>query len=204
LALSETALLDQCRRGNANAFERLVAQYEKKVYNLAFRMVGNHEDASDIAQEAFLKVYTSLDQFRGESSFSTWLYRVVSNACLDELRRRARHRVVSIDTPVSVDDPSPRQIPSNDPEPGHEIEKAEVQTAVQEGIKELPDDHRIILVLRDIQGLSYEEIAQVLDMPLGTVKSRLNRARLGLRDRLLGLELFSTLGVRTGERGESR
>ncbi len=204
MALSETALIDQCRGGNSSAFEKLVGLYEKKVYNLAFRMVGNHEDASDIAQEAFLKVYTSLDQFRGESSFSTWLYRVVSNACLDELRRRARHKVVSIDTPVSPEDPSPRQIPSNDPEPGHRIEKAEVRESVQQGIKELPDDHRIILVLRDIQGLSYEEIAQILNMPLGTVKSRLNRARLGLRDRLQGMELFSTLGVRTGERGESR
>lgn len=204
MALSEAALLDECRRGNASAFEKLVVLYEKKVYNLAFRMVGNHEDASDIAQEAFLKVYTSLDQFRGESSFSTWLYRVVSNACLDELRHRARHKVVSIDTPVSPEDPSPRQIPSKDPEPGHGIERAEVSNAVQQGIKELPDDHRIILVLRDIQGLSYEEIAQVLNMPLGTVKSRLNRARLSLRDRLQSMELFSTLGVRTGERGESR
>ena len=204
MALGEAALLDQCRRGNAGAFERLVALYENKVYNLAFRMVGNYEDASDIAQEAFLKVYTSLDQFRGESSFSTWLYRVVSNACLDELRRRARHRAISIDTPVSAEDPSTRQIPSGDPEPGHAIERAEVRTAVQQGIMELPDDHRIILVLRDIHGLSYEEIAQVLDMPLGTVKSRLNRARLGLRDRLQGTELFTTRGVRTGERGESR
>lgn len=202
--MPEELLLEQCRKGNASAFEDLVSRYEKKVFNLAFRLTGNREDAQDISQEAFLKVLTSVKDFRGDSSFSTWLYRVVTNTCLDEIRRRSRRKEVSLDAPIAPDDPSPRQVAADGPEPGADLERSEVQQAVQQGILELAEDHRIILVLRDIQGLSYGEIAEVLGISLGTVKSRLNRARLSLKQRLSRTELFRDLGVRTGERGNSR
>lgn len=204
MALSEDALVEQCRRGDSGAFEQLVARYEKKVFNLAYRLTGNRNDADDIAQEAFLKVYTSLREFRGEASFSTWLYRVVSNACLDELRKRSRRRAVSLDNPISPDDPSPRQTPSDRPEPGDSLERAEVRAAVQRGIASLSPDHKIVLVLRDIQGMPYETISEALRMPVGTVKSRLNRARSSLKQKLSETELFRDAGVRTGERGEGR
>jgi RNA polymerase sigma-70 factor (ECF subfamily) len=204
LAVTEEALITQCRKGSTAAFEQLVERYEKRVYNLAYRLTGNREDASDIAQEAFLKVYTSLNDFRGESSFSTWLYRVVSNACLDELRKRSRRKVVSFDNPYPGEDDSPRQLPSDDPEPSADMERIEEKEAVQRGINELSDDHRMIIIMRDIQDMSYEDIASVLGLSIGTVKSRLNRARLSLRDHLSSMELFSDRGVRTGERGDDR
>ncbi len=203
LAVSEEDLIEQCRKGDASAFEQIVALYEKRVYNLAYRLTGNHDDAQDMAQEAFVKVWASLKEFRGDSSFSTWLYRIVSNACLDELRRRSRRRTVSLDAPVGDEGPA-RQVPSDEPELGYGMERDEVRRAVQQGIRGLSDHHKMIIVLRDIQGMSYEQIAEALDISLGTVKSRLNRARLSLRDRLSEMELFEEMSVRTGERGDRR
>lgn len=190
---SETGLIERCRAGDQQAFDELVTRYERRVYSLAFRMTGNVEDANDLAQEAFVRVFTALPGFKGESSFSTWLYRIVTNVCLDELRRRGRQAVVSIDQPVLREDGAlVRQTADPNGGPLDRLERTEVRQAVQLGISMLQPDHRAVLILRDLQGLSYEEIAVALGCSLGTVKSRLNRSRLALRDRLAGMELFRT------------
>lgn len=203
--MQEEALIASCRTGNTKAFERLVTLYEKKVFNLAFRMTGSLEDARDITQDAFIKVYTSLRDFRGDSAFSTWLFRIVSNMCLDELRRRRRRTFMSIDEPIQQSDGEiPRQLADPLADPEQAVERRDLKRAVHEAILNLSEDHRLIIVLRDLQGFTYEEIASMLDCSLGTVKSRLNRARMALRKALQDKELFATGGVKTGERGVGR
>lgn len=197
MRLEEQALLARAQAGDVQAFERLVAAYERKVYNLAYRLTGNHDDASDVAQEALIKVYTSLGDFRGDSSFSTWLYRVVSNACLDELRRRKRQRATSLDAPVATDDGGlARQLPASGDGPEEALARKELQATVQMAIQALDEEHRVVIILRDIQGHSYQEIADYLGLSLGTVKSRLNRARAALQKKFSELELFGPNFVR--------
>lgn len=163
--------------GDEEAFAQLVALHEKKVYNLALRMCGNPEDAWDAAQEAFLAAWRGLPAFRGEAGFSTWLYRLTSNAAIDLLRRTKRQRGES-----SLDDEA-LGIDAVDraPSPQERAEESELRGAVTEGLARLTDSHRQALVLREVQELSYEEIAQVLEVDLGTVKSRISRARSALR-----------------------
>ena len=197
LVSREDLLVQRCKRGEAGAFDELVRLYEKKVYNLAFRLSGNRDDAYDLAQEAFLRVYNAVRDFRGQSSFSTWLYRVVTNVCLDQLRSRARHPVTSLDEPLSTEKGElPRQITDDGLDPEEEIERLELKAAVQKGIDSLKGEYRTIIVLRDIQDLPYEDIADILNLSLGTVKSRLNRARLALRGILSDMELFREDDVR--------
>ncbi len=204
--MDENELIRRCQKGDLAAFDDLVRVYEKKVYNLAYRMSGNHEDANDLSQEAFLRVFQSLKDFRGQSSFSTWLYRVVSNVCLDELRQRGRRLTVSIDEPVSSDkgETMQRQLADNAPPPDELAERREVREVVQAAIGELSEEYRVVIVLRDLRDLSYQEIAEVLDCSLGTVKSRLNRARLALKEKLSQLELFSSPVVYTGGRAAAK
>lgn len=163
--------------GDEDAFAQLVALHEKKVYNLALRMCGNPEDAWDAAQEAFLSAWRGLPAFRGEAGFSTWLYRLTSNAAIDQLRRTRRQRGES-----SLDDES-LGIDAIDrtPSPQERAEESELRGAVTAGLARLSDSHRQALVLREVQELSYEEIASVLEVDLGTVKSRISRARSALR-----------------------
>ena len=203
--MGEELLVARCRKGNPEAFEELVGLYEKRVYNLAFRMTGNVEDARDITQEAFVKVYSSLSKFRGDSSFSTWLFKIVSNMCLDELRRRRRRFFVSLDEPLQQEDGEmPRQMPDLKADPEREVEQRQIQAMVHRGILALTEDHRMVIVLRDLQGFSYEEIAEMLDCSLGTVKSRLNRARLALRQQLQERELFLPDDVQSDRREGGR
>lgn len=197
MSLEEQALLARAQAGDVQAFERLVAAYERKVYNLAYRLTGNHDDASDVAQEALIKVYTSLGDFRGDSSFSTWLYRVVSNACLDELRRRKRQRATSLDEPLATDDGAlARQLAASGDGPEEALARKELRATVQLAIQNLDEEHRVVIILRDIQGHSYQEIADYLGLSLGTVKSRLNRARAALQKKFSELELFGPNFVR--------
>lgn len=163
--------------GDEDAFAQLVALHEKKVYNLALRMCGNPEDAWDAAQEAFLSAWRGLPAFRGEAGFSTWLYRLTSNAAIDQLRRTRRQRGES-----SLDDEA-LGIDAIDrtPSPQERAEESELRGAVTAGLARLSDSHRQALVLREVQELSYEEIASVLEVDLGTVKSRISRARSALR-----------------------
>lgn len=198
MGLNEEALLKRAREGDVEAFETLTAAYERKVYNLAYRLTGNHDDASDVAQEALLKVFTSLPEFRGDASFSTWLYRVVSNTCLDELRRRKRQRAVSLDEPLYMENGEgvSRQWADESDGPEEALARRELQATVQQAISLLEEEHRVILVMRDIEDLSYQEIADALQLSLGTVKSRLNRARAALQKKFSELELFGPKIVR--------
>ena len=186
--MTEQQLLQAARRGREDAFEELVRLYEKRVYHLALRMCGNAEDAYEIAQEAFLSVWKGLRFFRGESSFSTWLYRLTSNAAIDFLRRQRRQgadgpSLDDEDTFVEVADPSPS--------PHQQAETLELRQALVQGLNTLSPEHRQVLLLRELQGLSYEEIAACLELDLGTVKSRIARAREKLRKYLLSSGNFS-------------
>ncbi len=163
--------------GDEDAFAQLVALHEKKVYNLALRMCGDPEDAWDAAQEAFLSAWRGLPSFRGEAGFSTWLYRLTSNAAIDLLRRNKRQR-----GEASLDDEN-LGIDAVDraPSPQEQAEAAELRGAVTAGLFRLSDAHRQALILREVQGPRYEEIAAALAVDMGTVKSRISRARSALR-----------------------
>ena len=173
----ELAVIRRVQRGDANAFEYLVAAYEKNVYNLALRMTGNPEDAEDMAQEAFLKAYSSLDSFRGDSKFSVWLYRIVSNLCLDLLRAKQRRPVQSLTVENDEGEVDELEISDEHFSPEKLLDRKLTRESVQRGLASLPDDSRQILLLRELQGMSYEEIGEALGLEPGTVKSRIFRAR---------------------------
>ncbi len=180
---SDSVLVDLARRGDIDAFEQLIARYESRVFTIAYRYTGNYADASDLAQEAFIRVYRSISSFRGDSSLLTWLTRVVTNVCKDELRRRAKQKIVSIEEMAEkgqVSEAEPRQKPLEE-----EVLAKEWQEEVQQILGSLTHEHRVVIVMRDVQGYSYEEIAGFLECSLGTVKSRLNRARQILKNKLL-------------------
>ena len=173
----EAAIIKQVLEGDVNAFEGLVKEYEKNVYNLARRMTGDPEDAADMAQDAFIKAYSSLSSFRGDSKFSVWLFRIVSNLCLDFLRSRKRRPTVSLSAESDEGEDMEFDIADESQSPETLLEQKLTREAVRRGLDSLPPEQRQILLLREIQGLSYEEIAQVLELETGTVKSRIFRAR---------------------------
>lgn len=179
---ADEILVVRAQKGDQAALAELITRYERKTYNLAYRLMGNHADASDAAQEALVRVYTRLHNFRGDSAFSTWLFRVVTNTCLDELRRRGRLRHTSLDNPLPAEEGAvPRQTTDEADGPTERAERREVQAAVRRAINRLPEDYRVVVVMRDLHDLSYHEIAAVLGTSLGTIKSRLHRARQALR-----------------------
>lgn len=167
--------------GDISRFEDLVRANEKMVYNLCLRMLGDEQDALDASQEAFFKAYRSLGSFRGGSLFSTWLYRLASNVCLDMLRKRPATEELSLEDEDEFD----RLFRDPRPSPQQELERKEVRQTVAEALKELPDEFRQAVVLRDVNGLSYEEIGRITGLEQGTVKSRIYRARKKLADALL-------------------
>lgn len=180
---NERVLLEKARNGDVEAFERLIEGYQKRVYNIALRMIGNPEDANDLAQEVFIRIFKSIGSFKEQSAFSTWIYRITTNVCLDELRRRKNRNVISLDEEVQVDDGGmQRQIASDKPQPDQLLEQAEMKRMVLAAINTLKDEHKTAIILRDIQGFSYEEIANIVKCPEGTVKSRINRARQALKE----------------------
>ena len=201
----EAAIVRKVLGGDANAFETLVLEYEKNVYNIALRMTGNSEDAADMTQEAFIKAYNSLQSFRGDSKFSVWLYRIVSNVCLDFLRSKNRRPTVSLS--VEDDDGEDAQLDVADESQSPELlrDRKLTRDSVRRGLDSLPPDYRQILLLREIQGLSYDEIAQALSLEVGTVKSRIFRARKRLCTFLIddgNISDFSSSGKMKG--GESQ
>ncbi len=169
----ERALIDHVLDGETEQFEKLVKAHEKGVYNLALRMLGNEQDALDASQEAFFRAYRSLDRFRGDSKFSVWLYRVTGNVCLDMLRKAGRRRESSLTDEDGEDMP----LPDERSDPQRELEKKELRRAVQRNLTKLEPGFRQALVLRDVNGLTYDEIARVTGLEAGTVKSRIFRAR---------------------------
>lgn len=184
---NEKLLLGRAKAGDIPAFEQLIEGYQKKVFNIAYRMLGNYDDANEIAQEVFIRVFKSISKFKEESAFSTWIYRITTNTCLDELRKRKNRKVISLDEDVKYDDIEiKRQIVDDKPTPDVIAEKNEVRQAVKKAIDSLSEDHRLVIVLRDLQDLPYDEIARTTGVPEGTVKSRINRARNELKQILKG------------------
>ena len=173
----EQKLIARVIAGDPDAFEPLVEENQTRVYHLALRLMGNEADAADAAQEAMIRAYTSLSSFRGESRFSVWLYRLANNVCLDMLRRQKRQNSVPLQTADGDGEETDSDIPDETWSPERILEKAEDVRAVREAIAALPEDLRRILTLREIGALSYEELAAELGLELGTVRSRLNRAR---------------------------
>lgn len=188
----EKSLIERCKQGDPSAFNELIQRYEKQVFNLAYRLTGNYDDANDVASDTFVRIYNSIGKFRGDAAFSTWLYRIVTNVYLDTRKRRLAHPHSSLEEYLELEDGSlTRQIEDPLPGPQHNVEERERYEILQAAISELPEFQRIIIVLYHIQELPYEDIAEILDMPLGTVKSRLNRARRALREKLASQrELF--------------
>ena len=169
--------LDRLRAGDALAFEELVMTYQHRVFGVALRMLGNRAEAEEVAQEAFVRAHRALGAFRGDAKLSTWLYAITSRLCLNRLASGERRLVrQGEDALLRLSDAGPR--------PDAALERRELETALGRAIAELPEDRRIVMVLRDLEGLSYEEIAEVLELPLGTVRSRLHRARADLKEKL--------------------
>lgn len=188
-ALQERQWVEAARQGDQDAFEQLVRAYEKRVFALTLRMCGNPEDAAEAAQEAFLAVWQGLKFFRGESSFSTWLYRLASNACVDLLRREGRHRAAA---GPSLDDKELRlETVDPAPTPQEAAERAELRRQIENGLRALPAEYRQVLILREMHQLSYEEIGQTLSLDPGTVKSRISRGRKRLQKYLMASGNFS-------------
>lgn len=183
--MDEESLIASAQRGNLDAFNELVLAYEDQVYNLAYRIMGDPASASDATQEAFISAFQHIDGFRGKypSSFKSWLMRIVSNACYDELRRRKRHPTTSIED-FEIDKEANPALVSESEGPEEHALRDEMAHVIQTGIRTLPPDQRVTLVLADVQGYSYQEVAEATNAPLGTVKSRLARARGKLRDYL--------------------
>ena len=179
--MTEPELIARAKQGDHSAFEQLVRENEKRIYNLTLRMVGNPEDALDLSQEAFLNAWKGLASFKGDSAFSTWLYRLASNACLDFLRSKKR-RQDTTGSPLSLDDEEAPPPPADDSSrPDLQLERKERVQALHRALDGLPIHHKQVLVMRELSGLSYQEISDTLNLDLGTVKSRLTRARLALK-----------------------
>jgi RNA polymerase sigma-70 factor (ECF subfamily) len=184
-AMNEPALIESARKGDIDAFNTLVITYQHQVYNVAYRIMGDEAAAADATQEAFISAYKHMGSFRGES-FKSWIYRIVTNACYDELRRRKRKPTTSLEALVDESDTEIEyDVPDGQAGPEERMERREMAEVIQAGIQTLPEDQRAALVLSDVQGMSYEEIAAITGANLGTVKSRLSRARAKLRDYLL-------------------
>lgn len=180
--MDERELIARLQKRDEAAFEELIRQYEKKVYTLCFRMCGNSEDAEEAAQDAFLALWRGIDRFRQESSLSTWIYHLATNACIDTLRRRKKQSgSVSLDDEELFVDAV-----DTSPQPQETVEHRETQKLLQEGLSALPEEYRKVLILREIEGLSYTEIAESASIKLGTVKSRISRGRSLLRNFLSG------------------
>ena len=183
--MTEKELITRAQKGDRDAFGQLVLAHQNKVFTLCVHMLGSREEAEDMAQEAFLKAWGSLGGFRAESSFATWMHRLTTNLCLDHLRKQTRRQNVAVT--VSLDDeeaviPEPAD-PGSDPQ--RELERNERQRSLAKALRGLSEHHRRALVMREVSGMSYQEIADALELDLGTVKSRIARAREALRKRLL-------------------
>lgn len=189
MELDERKLIERASGGDSAAFNHLMETHERRMYAVALRMCGNREDAQDCLQDAMLRVYRALNGFKGQSTFSTWVYRITMNTCLDELRRKKNKQNASLDSLLDAGW-SPKD-EDNTPEK-HAIQR-EMKERLHNAIRDLPEDMRSAVVLRDIHGLSYDEIAQTLNINVGTIKSRISRGREKLRAELKGIsELFDT------------
>lgn len=185
----ENSLIDRAIKGDDGAFTLLMQKHEGRMYSLSLRMCSNPDDAMDCVQNAMLRIYKSLSSFKRQSAFSTWIYRITMNSCLDELRRKKSRSAVSLDVLLETG-----WAPADKSSPERETEQKEKRRVIDSAISELPDDMRAAIVLREVQGFRYEEIAEMLGTNIGTVKSRISRGRERLRAALLkNKDLFDEL-----------
>lgn len=174
----DRALIERAAKGDARAFAQLVARHQRKAHAVAYGIVRNAEDAREVTQDAFMRVYRHLNDFEGQASFSTWLYRIVFNLSIDLIRRRSPTKAVEIDDRTELDGAPHELLPyRGDRDPFVSLDRARIVDAVQKCLDQLPPYHRTIIVLREVEGLSYEEIAETMEVPKGTVMSRLFHAR---------------------------
>nr|WP_243423595.1 sigma-70 family RNA polymerase sigma factor [Anaerotignum lactatifermentans] len=198
-------LVALARQGDMDAFEALILQHEKIVYNIAFRMMGGGEDVKDMAQEVFLKVYRNLERFDGKSAFSTWIYRIAVNTCIDEIRKRKGKQTYSLDAELEDEDGNyKKQFADEGGRPEEEILQKELRGEVLAALETLSPEHKAAVILRDIRGYSYEEIAEMIQMPLGTVKSRISRGRAQLKEEILKIRERKTDSSRQKKGKEGR
>lgn len=175
--MEELELIKRCKSDDVDAFEKLIVMYEDKIYNLCHYLLKNNEDALDASQEVCLKIYKSISAFKGDSKFSTWVYRVTYNTCLDHIKKRKDE--------LPYDDVINPETTQSEGRIEDIVEKKELKQEIKNSIKKLSNDFRTIIILRDIDGLSYQEISEILKIEVGTVKSRLNRARESLKKELI-------------------
>jgi RNA polymerase sigma-70 factor, ECF subfamily len=197
--MDEAALIQAAQAGDLNAFNALVQTYQDMLFNQAYRVMGEPEYAADATQEAFISAYKKLRSYRG-GSFRAWLLRIVTNACYDELRRRQRRPTTSLEPLDDGGDEieSPQWLADPGETPEDSLERAELSSAIQRCLNDLPSDFRSVVVLVDVQGLDYAEAARAIGKPVGTIKSRLARARSRLRDCLRGFGELLPVGFRQG------
>ena len=200
---TEKNLVELSAGGDINAFETLIQTHQKKVYNIALRMTKNHEDAQELAQDTLVRAFTAIKKFRGEASFSTWLYRIAMNVCTDFLRKKNKAVVISMEQgAVGSENEHPIQLPEEGPGPEEQSEKRQLKQLIRSAMDSLSVEHRQVLVLRDLMDLSYKDIADSLDVSEGTIKSRINRARESLKQVILKKpELFQDYVVKMNRKG---
>lgn len=199
----EKELIKKCQQGDVEAFEKLIASYQRKVYTIAYRYMGKREEAEDLAQEAFIKVFRSIKSFRGESSFQTWLYHVVSNVCRDALRKNSRRAEDYLDCAITTEKGEiKREVADWSLSPEQVVESKELGEFLQSMINQLSPQHKEVIIMREIQDMSYEEIANELGCSLGTVKSRLSRARRSLREKIEGNKELYNINYRLDKQKE--
>lgn len=193
--LEDNVLVERAKKGDREAFDQLIRKHEKRAYQYAFRLTSNPEEAADIVSDAFIRVFTAVKNFRGNSAFTTWLYRILTNCFLDMKKREKNKQTTSLESALQTDEGDfERQIEDDGPSPQKELERRERERSVQDAVSRLPEYQQAMIVMYHGEMLSYEEIAEALDLPIGTVKSRLNRARLSLREELVPDEELFKLG----------
>jgi RNA polymerase sigma-70 factor, ECF subfamily len=182
--MDESRVIQEAQKGSVSAFNQLVMAYQGTAYNVAYRVMGQRETAADACQEAFIKAYQAIKQYRG-GSFKSWLMRIVTNTCYDQLRYKGRRPASSLDDIADNPDEHNAKLVNGAERPEEQLLRGELGDFIQESINHLAADQRVVLVLSDVQGFSYQEIADIIEQPVGTVKSRLSRARQHLRDFLM-------------------
>ena len=187
--MDETRTIQEAQQGSLAAFNQLVMAYQGTAFNVAYRIFGDGEAAADACQDAFLKAYRAIAQYRG-GSFKSWLLRIVTNTCYDQIRYKGRRPANSLEEITENPGPDSVKLVNGSERPEDRVMRDELSDLIQMGIGQLPEDQRIVLVLSDVQNFTYQEIAEIIDQPLGTVKSRLSRGRRKLRDFLQQQELL--------------
>lgn len=181
--MSDGELVEKIKKGDIDAYEEIIKKYENKVCGIIYHMIKNQNDVEDLAQEVFIKVYKNLSKFKGDSSLYTWIYKITVNLCLDEVKKRKN--IIYLDEKLEVEDGElERELPSSDKTQVELYEEKELKEKLHKCIGKLPEKQRVMIVLRDIKGFSYEEISEITSVKLGTVKSQINRARLKLKELL--------------------